>query len=153
MASSHPNWSKTWRGQPRWCRCCIPGCSARAGIHPVEGAGRFCALPGFDVPLAGCDKPAFECDLDHTIPYAQGGPTHASNLKAYCRTHHLVKTFWGWREKQLPDGTLILTAPTGHTYVTTPGSALLFPALCQPTGEMAARQPTHPSTTAATAPR
>jgi len=34
----------------------------------------------------GCDRPALECDLDHTIPYAAGGPTHASNLKCYCRT-------------------------------------------------------------------
>jgi hypothetical protein len=25
--------------------------------------------------------------------------------------------------------------PDGHTYVTTPGSALLFPSLCAPTGE------------------
>jgi hypothetical protein len=40
----------------------------------------------------------------------------------------LVKTFWGWREQQLPDGTLILTSPAGRTYVTTPGSALLEPA-------------------------
>jgi hypothetical protein len=37
----------------------------------------------------------------------------------------------GWRERQLPDGTLILTSPTGHTY-TTNGSAALFPALWQP---------------------
>ena len=36
----------------------------------------------------GCDHPAIDCDLDHTIPYAQGGPTHAGNLKCYCRTHH-----------------------------------------------------------------
>jgi hypothetical protein len=28
----------------------------------------------------------------------------------------------------------ILTSPSGHTYVTTPGSALLFPSLCRPTG-------------------
>ena len=33
-------------------------------------------------------------------------------------------------------GTLILTSPSGHTYVTTPGSALLFPSLCVPTGEL-----------------
>ena len=45
-----------------------------------------------------------------------------------------MKTFWGWREKQLPDGTLILTSPAGQTYVTTPGSALLFPSLCHATG-------------------
>ncbi len=52
------------------------------------------------------------------------------------RTHHLVKTFWGWTEKQLADGTLILTSPAGHTHVTTPGSALLFPSLCHAVGGM-----------------
>jgi hypothetical protein len=50
----------------------------------------------------------------------------------------LVKTFWGWQEKQLPDATLILTSPAGHTYVTTPGSALLFPSLCRHTGSIPA---------------
>jgi hypothetical protein len=45
-----------------------------------------------------------------------------------------MKTFWHWAEQQLPDGTLIWTLPDGHTYVTTPGSALLFPSLCAPTG-------------------
>ena len=39
----------------------------------------------------GCDRPAADCDLDHTIPYARGGPTHASNLKCYCRTHRVHK--------------------------------------------------------------
>ena len=84
----------------------------------------------------GCDRPATDCDLDHTIPFADGGATHASNLKCLCRFHHLLKTFWGWRDQQLPDGTLIWTLPDGHTYVTTPGSALLFPTLCAPTGEV-----------------
>ncbi|MDM4141569.1 MULTISPECIES: HNH endonuclease signature motif containing protein [Mycobacterium] len=84
----------------------------------------------------GCDRPAGECDLDHTVPYADGGATHASNLKALCRGHHLMKTFWGWRDRQLPDGTVIWTLPGGHTYVTTPGSALLFPQLCAPTGDV-----------------
>jgi hypothetical protein len=32
----------------------------------------------------GCDKPAYDCDLDHTVPYPIG-PTHASNIKCYCR--------------------------------------------------------------------
>ena len=45
-----------------------------------------------------------------------------------------MKTFWGWSEKQLADGTLILTSPAGQTYVTTPGSALLFPSLCYSVG-------------------
>ncbi|ORX19770.1 HNH endonuclease signature motif containing protein [Mycobacterium xenopi] len=85
----------------------------------------------------GCDQPAVYCDIDHTIPYADGGATHASNLKCLCRKHHLLKTFWGWRDKQLPDGTVIWTLPGGRTYVTTPGSAILFPPLTVPTGDLA----------------
>jgi hypothetical protein len=84
----------------------------------------------------GCNRPAVDCDLDHTVAYRDGGWTHASNLKALCRKHHLLKTFWGWRDKQLPDGTVIWLLPDGHTYVTTPGSALLFPNLCTPTGDL-----------------
>ena len=30
---------------------------------------------------------------------------------------------------------MIWRLPDGHTYVTTPGSALLFPSLCAPTGD------------------
>ena len=84
----------------------------------------------------GCDQPAVYCDIDHTIPYADGGLTHPSNLKCVCRKHHLLKTFWGWRDKQLSDGTVIWTLPSGQTYVTSPGSAILFPALTVPTGDL-----------------
>lgn len=72
------------------------------------------------------------CDLDHTIPYPVG-PTCASNLGCLCRKHHLLKTFWGWLNRQLPDGTMIWTSPGGQTYTTHPGSRLLFPTLCRPT--------------------
>jgi hypothetical protein len=78
----------------------------------------------------------------HTIPYADGGPTHPSNLKSLCRKHHLLKTFWGWRDKQLADGTVIWTLPSRQTYVTSPGSAILFAALTVPTGEMPEVPPT-----------
>jgi Domain of unknown function (DUF222) len=90
----------------------------------------------------GCDQPAVYCDIDHSIPYADGGPTHPSNLKCLCRKHHLLKTFWGWRDKQLADGTVIWTLPSGQTYVTSPGSAILFPALTVPTGDLAEPAPT-----------
>ena len=92
----------------------------------------------------GCDKPAQVCDLDHTVAYPVG-PTHPSNLKCLCRFHHLLKTFWngasGWRDRQLPDGTVEWTSPTGHTYTTYPGSKHLFPQLCRPTATLWAGEP------------
>jgi hypothetical protein len=48
----------------------------------------------------------------------------------------LLKTFWRWRDQQLPDGTVIWTSPSGQTCVTTPGSAGWFPSLQRPTGEL-----------------
>ncbi|WP_341286263.1 HNH endonuclease signature motif containing protein [Mycobacterium decipiens] len=112
-----------------------PGDAApEPGYAPSKALADFVRCRDLTCRWPGCDQPAVHCDLDHTIPYADGGPTHAANLKCYCRTHHLIKTFWGWQDKQLPDGTLILTSPAGHTYVTTPASALLFPSLCRATG-------------------
>lgn len=43
----------------------------------------------------------------------------------------MLKTFLtgigGWADHQLPDGTVIWTAPTGRTYKTLPGSRIFFP--------------------------
>jgi hypothetical protein len=46
------------------------------------------------------------------------------------------QTFWGWHDRQLTDGTVIWMTPFGQTHVTIPGSALLFPSLCTPTGDV-----------------
>lgn len=110
------------------------------GYVPSRALADFVRCRDLTCRWPGCDRPATDCDVDHTIPYAEGGPTHASNLKCLCRTHHLVKTFWGWRDAQLPDGTLILASPSGQVYVTTPGSALLFPSLCLATGAIPAAE-------------
>ena len=113
-----------------------PPAGAEPRYAPSAKLADFVRCRDLTCRAPGCDRPAAGCDLDHTIPYADGGATCASNLKALCRLHHLMKTFWGWRDWQLPDGTVIWTLPDGHTYVTTPGSALLFPSLCAPTGDI-----------------
>ena len=91
----------------------------------------------------GCSRPAMVCDVDHTVPFnpqnpAAGGRTVAKNLKCLCRQHHRLKTFGGWRDEQLPDGTVIWTSPTGNTYRTSPAGADLFP---QPRGPACAAPP------------
>jgi hypothetical protein len=50
----------------------------------------------------------------------------------------------GWADRQLPDGTVIWTPPTGHTYSTTPGGALFFPTPAAPTGDLEIPTPTGP---------
>jgi hypothetical protein len=106
---------------------------------PSRALAEFVRCRDLTCRFPGCDKPAQVCDIDHTVPYPVG-PTHPSNLKCLCRFHHLLKTFWngvtGWRDRQLPDGTVVWTSPTGHTYTTYPGSKHLFPSLGKPTATL-----------------
>ncbi|WP_457145164.1 DUF222 domain-containing protein [Mycobacterium sp. URHB0021] len=99
---------------------------------PSRALADFVRCRDLTCRFPGCEEPAYICDLDHTIAYP-AGPTCASNLKCLCRKHHLLKTFWDWSDRQLPDGTVQWTAPSGQTYTTHPGSRLLFPTLCTPT--------------------
>ncbi len=127
----------------------------RARLRPLTPAALLCTEPRYRPSAAladfircrdltcrfpGCDKAAEFCDIDHTIPWHQGGPTHPSNLALLCRAHHLLKTFWsgekGWAEKQYSDGTIIWTSPAGRSYTTRPGGAAFFPQLSESTGEL-----------------
>lgn len=109
--------------------------------RPSAGLAAFVRCRDLTCRWPGCDVPASDCDLDHTIAHAAGGPTHAANLLTLCRTHHLVKTFRGWGIQQLPDATAIFTSPAGATYVTTPASAWLFPHLCRPVADPPPAEP------------
>jgi hypothetical protein len=98
---------------------------------PSRALAEFVRARDLTCRAPGCDRPATQCDIDHTVAYADGGATHPSNLKCLCRQHHLLKTFWGWDDKQLADGTVIWSVPDGQTHLTLPGSAVLFPGLCE----------------------
>ncbi|BAY00191.1 hypothetical protein MSTE_04899 [Mycobacteroides stephanolepidis] len=103
--------------------------SQSTGYRPSDGLVSFVRSRDQLCRFPGCEAAADRTDTDHTVPWAAGGPTTGANLKALCRKHHLLKTFGGWTEIQEPDGTVHWKAPTGHTYVTTPASRFLFPAL------------------------
>jgi hypothetical protein len=107
------------------------------GYRPPAALAEFIRWRDLTCRWPGCDAPV--CDTDHTVPYPFGH-THPSNLKLYCRAHHLVKTFYcgpgGWTEAQYPDGTVTFTAPSGHQYITYPAGAQLYPTLSAPTGTL-----------------
>ncbi|WP_139277273.1 HNH endonuclease signature motif containing protein [Rhodococcoides corynebacterioides] len=85
----------------------------------VRARDQFCTWPG-------CNRPAWEADLDHITEYdhthpEQGGRTDAAGLGAKCRFHHLLKTFGDFVDDQYPDpndpSRLIrtITIPGGRT--------------------------------------
>jgi hypothetical protein len=67
-----------------------------------------------------CRRPASQCDLDHDVPYDQGGLTCPCNLGGKCRQHHQLKQHPRWMVTQPNPGTFRWTTPAGRTYTTRP---------------------------------
>jgi hypothetical protein len=57
------------------------------GYVPSAALADFVRCRDLTCRAPGCDRPAIGCDIDHTIPYANGDATHRSNLKCLCRLH------------------------------------------------------------------
>lgn len=116
-----------------------PAAEPEKGYRPSARLSDYLRWRDLTCRFPGCDAPVEQCDIDHTTSWPFG-VTHASATKHYCRTHHLIKTFYtgpnGWRDEQYPDGTVVLTAPTGHVYVTDSAGGMLFPALAAPTAPL-----------------
>jgi len=101
----------------------------RVITHPVTGAvlhtdtyhrttaiDRFLRARDRHCRWPGCTVPATRSEVDHTLDHALGGRTDATNLAHLCQRHHTQKQFTRWKVKQVPDGILEWTSPTGRTY-------------------------------------
>ncbi|WP_147796736.1 HNH endonuclease signature motif containing protein [Cellulomonas sp. Y8] len=93
-----------------------------------------CAAPG-------CRVPACACELDHTQefhPLPGGDPdtplggTDADNLGPVCHRHHRLKTDGGFRLRQISPGLFEWITPTGHRYLTRPGTGQTHDATADP---------------------
>jgi Domain of unknown function (DUF222) len=71
-----------------------------------------------------CGQPAWRADLDHTIPWENGGPTCNCNLGGECRRDHQLKQDPRWKLTQTKPGWFEWTAPSGRTYTTEPATYL-----------------------------
>ena len=76
-------------------------------VHPT------CVFPG-------CRMSSPECDIDHRIEYANGGPTVVDNLAPLCRSDHVVRHRSGWTYERHASGHIEWTSPLGHTYTVAP---------------------------------
>ncbi len=81
----------------------------------VIARDRTCRYPN-------CNRQARLCDLEHQIPWEEGGETNEANLNAICSRHHHAKHEAGWQPDRQPDGTLEWTSPTGHRYREAPAT-------------------------------
>jgi len=79
--------------------------------YAAESRDSTCVFPG-------CRMPGTDCDLDHQIPWSQGGPTTVPLLTPLCRHDHItVRHLIGWTYIRLPNGDYQWTSKLGHTYI------------------------------------
>ncbi len=81
----------------------------QAIIDFITARDRRCRFPG-------CRQPARICDIDHAVPWEEGGRTSKENLGLLCRRHHRMKTHGGWKLISFEDGSCEWTSPQGKTF-------------------------------------
>ncbi len=80
-------------------------------VHLIRVRQRTCTF-------TGCRRAAVRCDVDHTIPFDQGGLTCECNLAPACRRHHRAKQAPGWHLTQTEPGHMTWRLPHERTYAT-----------------------------------
>jgi uncharacterized protein DUF222 len=93
---------------------------AEVGYHPSRALQHLIRARSATCTAPGCRRPAARCDLDHTVPWDEGGITCECDLAPLCRHHHRCKQAEGWQLKQPEPGILIWRTPSGRRYTTTP---------------------------------
>ncbi|MGP3534979.1 DUF222 domain-containing protein [Microbacterium sp. RD1] len=70
----------------------------------------------------GCGTPASRCEIDHRIPWSEGGRTELANLNPFCTGHHTLKHHGGWTIQPVEgdDGAIEWISPLGRRYITRP---------------------------------
>jgi hypothetical protein len=93
---------------------------AEVGYHPSRKLAHLIRARSGTCTAPGCRRPAARCDLDHTVPWDQGGLTCECDLAPLCRRHHRCKQAEGWRLEQPEPGGLVWRTPSGRGYATGP---------------------------------
>ena len=61
----------------------------------------------------GCRRSGIKGEIDHAIPWEEGGETSRRNLGLLCKRHHQLKTHGGWKLESFKDGSCEWTSPLG----------------------------------------
>ncbi|KRB78021.1 hypothetical protein ASE01_07575 [Nocardioides sp. Root190] len=115
-----------------WARQMIAHVAGKVTVLPVINLAHQAPVDAYEIPAAmreavhlihGGDIFPFAAntsrrvDLDHNLPYSEGGKTEAGNLGPMTRTHHRIKTHAGWECRQPFPGILVWRDPHGAHYL------------------------------------
>lgn len=135
---------RTWCGSPGATVTVLPVIDL-AGHYPTEA---------YEVParvrsqviardpqcvFPSCTRNGRSADLDHIVPFDEGGQTCGCNLAPLCRRHHRAKTHAGWAYVMVTPGTYLWFSPSGDRYLVDGRGTFRVPV----TGEVCAHSGAH----------
>jgi hypothetical protein len=88
----------------------------RATYRPPADLKRWVRLVQPVCTFPGCGRLAADCDIDHSVDWARGGTTAATNLGPLCLENHRLKHKTTWAMSRNPDGSIHWTSPTGREH-------------------------------------
>lgn len=88
--------------------------------RPSEGLTNYVRARDGHCRMPGCRVPADQCQIDHIIPWGEGGLTVAWNLQCLCQHHHNGKTDGRFEAEMNSMGEVTWIGPMNQPMVTTP---------------------------------
>jgi hypothetical protein len=87
----------------------------RTTYRPTAGQREYLNLKYRTCSAPGCNRPADECDIDHTLDWQYGGPTNEDNLGPAHEGHHRVRHVTKITVTRNKHGGITWTTPTGFS--------------------------------------
>ncbi|ACV05325.1 HNH endonuclease [Kytococcus sedentarius DSM 20547] len=88
--------------------------------RPTASVARFVRARDGMARDPGSGVGAASCEIDHVVPFDEGGQTVAENLQCLSTRGHTRKTKGQWDASMTPDGVVEWTSLTGRRYTTHP---------------------------------
>ncbi|WP_282836821.1 HNH endonuclease signature motif containing protein [Microbacterium flavum] len=112
LAAAATSWHRVMTDPVTSEPLCVDSYRPSAHLRRLLAArDRHCRWPG-------CRRPVKRCDIDHIVPFEQGGATSSANLEVLCRGHHTLKHASRWTVRAVGSGTLEFVSPTGRRHRT-----------------------------------
>ncbi|MGG7508446.1 DUF222 domain-containing protein [Plantibacter sp. YIM 135249] len=110
---------------------------SRERYVPPADMKRALAIRDTHCRAPGCNRLAKGCELDHTVPWSEGGETNVGNLAHLCPKHHHLKHDTNWSLEPGSDGALTWISPSGQVFSTEPDPPDWYPLepLPEPDGD------------------
>ena len=96
----------------------------RESYRPPADLVRWLEVRDETCRFPGCNRAARRSEIDHTVDWHNDGRTAFDNLAHLCAPHHHLKHETSWSVRQIGEGSLEWTSPTGLRHLTHPANPI-----------------------------